>query len=134
VINLGIRCPMVTQSPCGNTPSCDQLRQDLDIGPISDSQNNIIFLFKNELRNFVDSVVFCQSLGVGWRMITVEELAQISRFFIGPNGEGCGTLVWTLDNGTPTLAYVAPCNGDEVQIIRVSPLTCLAFTICVFQE
>lgn len=124
--------PTVTQSCEGD--QCRQHRAAMDIGPIFDEDSGVFFIFKNELRSFLEAETLRIVRGLGWRIITIEELAQISYLFITPSGEKCPTLVWALNNGIPTLTYVIPCNGNPIQIVKVSPLICRAYTICVFQE
>lgn len=124
--------PAETQSCEGD--QCKQHRAEMDIGPILDEASELFFIFKNELRNFLESETLCMVRGLGWRIITVEELARLSHLFITPSSEKCPTLVWALDNGIPCLAYVTPCNGDPIQIVKMSPLICRAYTIFVFQE
>lgn len=124
--------PAVTQSCEGD--QCKQHRVGMDIGPIFDESSAIFFVFKNELRTFLEAETLCMARGLGWRIITVEELIQISRLFIAPSGEKCPTLVWALNNRIPTLTYVTPCNENLIQMVEISPLICRAYTIFVFQE
>jgi hypothetical protein len=101
-----------------------------------DAQTNIVYNYTQKNRCFQQAVDYCQNLGSGFRMANLSELSLLHHRFIyideDGNTQACPTLVWSTENGNPVIVRIAPCNGEEIEIIRKFNMKkCKVQVICV---
>lgn len=129
-------CPPATTRK--ESPECEQRRQEVS-GDVFNADNGWQIGFVNELMNFNDTTDnsnpnSCEGVfGGGFHLATVEEfdnpfVRDTVTEILQP---GCPVLVWTTNNGIPTLAYILPGCPDFIIIAPTPSLSCLAYHICI---
>lgn len=118
-------CPPVTLP--GESRKCENRRLNFAAGSpyLRFDLNLDVYFFNNQVDFAVISQV-CDSLG--YRVISPQELAAISAQLAGAGI--CPMLVWTNNNGVPTLAYVFPGDPNPVRIVTTPSLLCRAYHFC----
>jgi hypothetical protein len=125
---LGIRpCPPPTLP--NEPPECEQARANFANQTFFRFDLNLVYVFFNIQTDFVSSTQNCAEIGseMEFRPITVQELNDI-RAELAAAGL-CTMLVWTTNNGIPTLAYFIP--GQPVVIVPTPTINCSAYFFCV---
>ncbi|WP_280157814.1 hypothetical protein P5616_028830 (plasmid) [Priestia aryabhattai] len=113
---------------------CGIRRQTFAVGsPYVHFELGFQYFFFNTPVTFAESTNICASLGSFYHLSTVDELLAISSEITAAIGSNCPTLIWAIQNGTPTLVYIGATNGIDPIEIAASPAPpfCRAYTVCV---
>ncbi|GAA3332323.1 hypothetical protein GCM10020331_092020 [Ectobacillus funiculus] len=87
---------------------------------------NIVYQFFNDQVTFTEAIQRCNAMP-GYTLITLQELTAISNDF---NTAGlCQMLLWTTNNGVPTLVYFVPGSLTPIIPVPTPSLSCLAYGI-----
>lgn len=134
---MGLRnCPrQLTQC---EGPQCQELRSRISSEGY-DAASNIVYHYTPVDTPFEIADNYCQGLGSGFSLATLNQLEQLAHMFMYVDENGnvykCPTLVWSKDeSGNPVIVRIQPCIGNEIEIIRdFIKEVCMVHVMCVAQ-